>query len=181
MPVKMVLPVGKAIAAVASAAVAMAASAENMSGAIPAATIYRSAASIPAAMKDRATASDATGAKGGASTVESPAAMETAAAAMSTAAMAAADFRGESVSDVFRCGHSTRIDQRQRFGTLAGCGRQQQYRGSREPQATDKAAPVTWNLQHLKSPLRAGDESFGPFMAHVPSRHVDLRSLPSLN
>jgi hypothetical protein len=180
MPVKMVVPVGEAIAAVASAAVTIAASAETMSGAIPAATIYRSAASIPAAMKDRATASDATGVKGGAATVESPTAMETA-AATSTAAMAAADFSGESVSDVIRCGHSARVGQRQRFGTLAGCGRQQQYRGSRKPQATDKAAPGIWNLQHLKSPLRAGDESFGPFMAHVPSRHVDLRSRPTLN
>jgi hypothetical protein len=99
-------------------------------------------------MKDRATASDATGVKGGAATVESPTAVETA-AAMSTAAMAAADFSGESVRDVFRCGHRARVDQRQRFCVVAGCGRQQQYRGSREPQATDKAAPGIWILQHL--------------------------------
>jgi hypothetical protein len=36
-----------------------------------------------------------------------------------------------------------------RFCVVAGCGRQQQYRGSREPQATDKAAPGIWILQHL--------------------------------
>jgi hypothetical protein len=80
--------------------------------------------------------------------VETSTAMGTAAAAMSTAAMSAADFSGESVRDVFRCGHSARVDQRQRFRAVAGCGRQQQYRGSREPQATDKAAPGIWNLQH---------------------------------
>jgi hypothetical protein len=58
-----------------------------------------------------------------------PTAMETAAmetAAMATTAVAAADFGYEPVGGVFRRGRGRRIDQRQRFGALAGYGGQRQ-------------------------------------------------------
>jgi hypothetical protein len=124
------MPAEMVVAPEREAAMAKAAAVEDMSGAIPAAT----------AMEHRAAGVKTTA-------VETTAV--TAAPTMTTAAMTAADFGGESVGNLFRRGCGTRIDQRQRFRALAGCSGQQQYRGGRKTEATDKAAPGICHFHHL--------------------------------
>ena len=57
--------------------------------------------------------------------VVTPTAMVTA-SAMATTAVPTANFGHEPVGSVFRRGHGSRVDQRQRFGALAGYGGQRQ-------------------------------------------------------
>jgi hypothetical protein len=114
------------------AAMAKAAAVEHMRGAIPAAAMEHRAAGV------KTTAVETTAVTS-----------VTAAPSMTTAAMTAADFGGEPVGNLFRRGCGTRIDQRERFRALAGCSGQQQYRGGRKTEATDKAAPGICNFHHL--------------------------------
>lgn len=120
----------KAVVAEREPAVTKAAAAENMRGSIPAAMKYRTTP-VGAAMID-GTANMANAMEGHASS---------AATMVAATAVPAVDFGGHPAGNMFRRRRRSRIDQRHRLRTLAGCGRQHQYRGSREPQATDKAAP----------------------------------------
>jgi hypothetical protein len=119
------------------AAVVKAATMENMSGSNPGATKHRATASEDAAVNDCTAGFNTYAAVG----------------TVTPTAMAAVDFGRQPAGGVFRCGHGTRIDQRQRFCALARCNRQHQHRGSRKAQttdkATDKAAPGIWNLRHV--------------------------------
>jgi len=112
-------------------AVAKAAAVENMRGSKPGAVKHRAAASGDAAMKD--------------CTMEA------------VAAMTAVDFGRQPVGGVFRYRRSTRIDQRQRFGALAKCGRQHQHRGS--PNNGQSRARDLESSSCVKPPLNVGDES----------------------
>jgi hypothetical protein len=122
MPAEMVVvPDGEAT-------MAKAASVEHGSGAIPAAMEYGAAAAVKTATAAVVTA---------------------AAATMTPAAVTAADFGGEPLGNLFRRGRGTRIDRRQRFRALAACCGQQQYRGRRKTEATEKAAPGICHFHHL--------------------------------
>jgi hypothetical protein len=117
-------------------AMAKATAAENMGGSKTAAMGHRGAATEAATVNGRAAAMEAT------ATVETATTMATA------AAVPAANFGRQPVRDLLRRGHSARIDQRQRFRTLAGCSRRHQHRDSRKAQAADEAVPGIPNLDH---------------------------------
>jgi hypothetical protein len=72
----------------------------------------------------------------------------TAAETSASTAAAVADFGGQPVREIFRRRNGAGIAQRQRFGALAGHGRERQHRDRRKFQTTDKAAPGIWNPDH---------------------------------
>jgi len=97
-----------------------------------------------AAVKGRTAAMEAAASAVKSATTVVAAAMTATMAAM--AAMSTSDFGRQPVGSMF---HRQRwIDRRERFGALAGRGRQHQHRGSRKTQTTDNAAPGIRNLHH---------------------------------
>jgi hypothetical protein len=129
-------------------AVAKAAAVENMAAVKAAAMEHGATAVETAAVKRRASTMEAA-----ATAVKSTSAMPPAAMAATTmTATAAADFGRQPVGGVCHRRRRARTDQRQRFRTLVGCGRQHQHRGRRKAQrineGAEQSAPRIWNFHH---------------------------------
>lgn len=131
-------------------AMAEAAAVENMAAVKAAAMEHGATAVETAAVKRRASTMEAaaTAVKSTSTATMPPAAMAT--TTMTTTA--AADFGRQPVGGVCHRRRRARTDQRQRFRTLVGCGRQHQHSGRRKAQrineGAEQSAPRIWNFHH---------------------------------